>query len=145
MTCPVAELSVVEYRSTCTKTPFPLIQPLFIIIMIIITYIYNALNDALSAYLSDLLRVYSPSRQLRSSSNSRTLRILHIKTKTSGHRSFSHAAPSIWNTLPREIRHIQLTAAFKIALKANLFKILPLLAKSVLPPPFFCKLHYLTC
>ena len=32
-------------------------------------------------YLSDLLRVYSPSRQLRSSSDSETLRIPHIKTK----------------------------------------------------------------
>ena len=38
-------------------------------------------------YLSDLLRVYSPSRQLRSFSDSRTLRIPHIKTK---HFDFVH-------------------------------------------------------
>ena len=46
-----------------------------------------------------------PSRQLRFSSDSRTLRIPHIKTKTFGHRSFSRAAPSVWNSLPHEIRH----------------------------------------
>ena len=73
-------------------------------------------------YLSDLLRVYSPSGQLRSSSDSRTLRIPHIKTKTFGHRSFSRAVPSVWNSLPRDIRHIQSTTAFKTALKIHLFK-----------------------
>ena len=52
-------------------------------------------SDTAPVYLSDLLRVYSPSRQLRSLSDSRTLRIPHIKTKTFEHRSFSHAAPSV--------------------------------------------------
>ena len=37
--------------------------------------------DTEPVYLSDLLHVYSPSRQLRSSSDSRTLPIPHIKTK----------------------------------------------------------------
>ena len=73
-------------------------------------------------YLSDLLRVYSPSRQLRSSSDSRTPHIPHIKTKTFGHCSFSHATPSVWNSLPHEIRHTQSTNAFKTALKIHLFK-----------------------
>ena len=68
------------------------------------------------------LRVYSPSTQLRSSSDSRTLRIPHIKTGTLGHRSFSHAVPSVWNSLPHDIRHIQSVTAFKTALKTHLFK-----------------------
>ena len=72
--------------------------------------------------LSDLLCIYSPSRQLCSSSDSRTLRIPHILTKTFGHSSFSHAAPSVWNSLPHEIRHIQSTTAFKTALKTHLFR-----------------------
>ena len=38
------------------------------------------------------------------------------------HRSFSHAAPSVWNSLPHEIRHIQSTTAFKTDLKTHLFK-----------------------
>ena len=50
------------------------------------------------------------------------LRIPHIKTKTFGHRSFSHAAPSVLNSLPREIRYIQSTTAYKTALKTHLFK-----------------------
>ena len=33
-----------------------------------------------------------------------------------------HAAPSVWNSLPREIRHSQTTTAFKTALKTNPFK-----------------------
>ena len=74
-------------------------------------------SDTAPVYMSDLLHVYFPSRQLRSSSDSRTLRIPHIKTNTSGHRSFSHAAPSVWNSLPHEIRHIQSATAFKTALR----------------------------
>ena len=34
-------------------------------------------------------------------------RISHIKTNTtSAHRSFSYAAPSVWNSLPHELRHL---------------------------------------
>ena len=73
---------------------------------------HSFFSDTASVYLSDLLRVYSPSRQLRSSSDSRTLCIPHIKTKTFGNRSFSHAAPSVWNSLPHDIRHSQSVTAF---------------------------------
>ena len=74
----------------------------------LLTLCHSFFSDTAPVYLSDLLRVYSPSRQLRSSSDSRTLRFPHIKTRTFGHRSFSHAAPSVWNSLP--------------ALKTHLFK-----------------------
>ena len=59
------------------------------------TLCHSFFSDTAPVYLSDLLRVFSPSRQVRSSSASRTLRIPHIKTKTFGRRSFSHAAPSV--------------------------------------------------
>ena len=59
------------------------------------TLSHSFFSDTAPVYLFDLLRVYSLSRQLRSSSDSRTLRIPHIKTKTFGHRSFSHAASSV--------------------------------------------------
>ena len=36
--------------------------------------------------------------------------------------SFSHAAPSVWNSLPHDIKHIQSVTAFKTALKTHLFK-----------------------
>ena len=41
-------------------------------------------SDSPPAYLSDLLTVYTPSRQLRSSADTRTLRVPHVKTKTFG-------------------------------------------------------------
>ena len=44
-------------------------------------------------YLSDLLLVYTPKRNLRSSSGNRILWISELRTKTFGHRSFSFAAP----------------------------------------------------
>ena len=74
------------------------------------------------SYLSDLLSVYSPSRELRSSADTRILRIPHIKTNAFGKRSFSHAAPSVWNTLPRELRYLDSPISFKAALKTHLFK-----------------------
>ena len=86
------------------------------------TLCHSFFSDTAPAYLSDFPRVYSPSRQLCSSSDSRTLRIPYIKTKTFGHCSFSHAAHSVWNSLPHEIRHIQSATAFKTALKTHLFK-----------------------
>ena len=84
------------------------------------TLCHSFFSDTAPVYLSDLLRVYSPSRQLGSSSDSRTLSIPHIKTF--GHCSFSHATPSVWNSLPHEIGHIQSTIAFRTALKTHLFK-----------------------
>ena len=83
---------------------------------------HSFFSDTAPVYLSDLLHVYSPSRQVHSSSDKRTLHIPHIKTKTFGHRSISNATPSVWNSLPCEIRHIQSTTAFKTALGTPLFK-----------------------
>ena len=77
----------------------------------------SPLSDTAPVDLSDLLRVYSPSRQLHSPSHSRTLHIPHIKIKTSGHRSISYTIPSVWNSLPHEIWHSQSTTAFKTALR----------------------------
>ena len=86
------------------------------------TLCHSFFSETAPVYFSDLLHVYSPSRQLRSLSDSRTLRIPHVRTKTFGNRSFSYAAPSAWNSLPREIRYIQSTTAFKTALKTHLFQ-----------------------
>ena len=50
------------------------------------------------------------------------LRISHLKTKTFGHLSFFYTDPSVWNSLPREIRHIQSTTAFKTVPTTHLSK-----------------------
>ena len=78
---------------------------------------HSFFSDTAPVYLSDLLHVYSPSRQLRFSSDSRT--------KTYGHRSYSYAAPTVWNSLPREIRHVPSITSFKTALKTLVFKSYP--------------------
>ena len=73
-------------------------------------------------YLADLLSVYTPSRNLRSIADTRLLRVPRVRTRTFGHRSFSFAAPTVWNSLPFEIRHLKSTASFKTALKTHLFQ-----------------------
>ena len=86
------------------------------------TICHNFFSGSSPAYLSDLLTLYTPSRQLRSSADTRTLRIPHVKTKTFGQRSFSYFAPKQWNSLPSDIRHIQSSRALKTVLKTHLYK-----------------------
>ena len=49
--------------------------------------------------------VYTPSRQLCSSSDDRLLRVLHITTKSYGQRSFAYHRATTWNQLPLSVRH----------------------------------------
>ena len=49
----------------------------------------------------------------------KTYKILGFSKHTA---NTGHAAFSVWNSLPREIRHIQSTTAFTNALKTRLFK-----------------------
>ena len=51
---------------------------------------HNVFSDSSPAHFSDLLTVYTPSRQLRSSADTRTLRIPHVKTESFGQRCFSY-------------------------------------------------------
>ena len=83
---------------------------------------HNYFSDSCPSYFSELLTTYTPSRQLRSSTDSRILKIPHIKTKSFGQRSFSYAGPKQWNSLPFSLRHIESTSSFKSALKTYLFK-----------------------
>ena len=83
---------------------------------------HSFFSNTSPAYFADLLSAYSPSRQLRSSSDSRILIVPKVRTKTFGQCAFSFAASVIWNALPYDIRHIQSTSSFKIALKTYLFR-----------------------
>ena len=62
---------------------------------------FSAINGSGPAYLSELLHVYTPSRTLRSSSDTRMLEIQQYKHKTHGFRTFSCFGPHIWNSLPQ--------------------------------------------
>ena len=71
-------------------------------------------------YLSDLLFVYTPKRNLCSSSDNAILCIPKQRTKTFRHRTFSFAAPTIWNSLPSELRHTDSIQKFRLAQKTHL-------------------------
>ena len=72
-------------------------------------------------YLSDLLFVYTPKRNLRSSSENRISCFPNLRTMTFGHHSFCFESPTIWNSVPSELRHTDSIQKFKLALKTNLF------------------------
>lgn len=84
---------------------------------------YKALNEHGPSYLSDLLQLYVPSRNLRSSCDSRLLRIPSFKRKTSGFRSFAYQASVLWNSLPHSLRHSESVPVFKSNLKTHLFRL----------------------
>ena len=82
---------------------------------------YKAYNGLSPTYLSDLLHHYAPARTLRSSNQS-LLQLPHVSSKTFGQRSFSFAAPSLWNNLPQQIRKADNVNIFKTMLKTHLFQ-----------------------
>ena len=82
---------------------------------------YNAITGSAPSCLSELLHLYSPSRSLRSSPDTRMLKIQRFDRKTHGFRTFSHFGPHIWNNLPQDIRHSATLSSFKSQLKTFLF------------------------
>ena len=69
-------------------------------------------------YISELLKVYTPSRNLHSSNMS----LLKEPTskRTWGDRSFSVAAPRLWNHLPTKVKSCHSITIFKSLLKTHL-------------------------
>jgi hypothetical protein len=87
----------------------------------IATICFNIINQTAPQYLSDIVSIYTPSRTLRSSADSRLFKIPRYNKKTQGQRSFSHYAPSLWNNLPYSVRHSSTLEQFKRSLKTHLF------------------------
>ena len=86
------------------------------------TLVFSAVSGTGPAYLSELLQLYTPSRQLRCSSDTRIFRTPIVRTKTYGERSFLYKAPRVWNDLPHMLRHSTTTTSLKSGLKTHLFK-----------------------
>ena len=82
---------------------------------------FKALNCMAPLYITDLLSDYHPSRSLRSASQS-LLCSPSVNTSYYGNRSFSVAAPLIWNQLPYGIRKSTSLNSFKKSLKTHLFR-----------------------
>ena len=82
---------------------------------------FKSVNNDSPSYLSDHLKFYIPFRQLRSSSDTRLLRIPSFRLKSFGQRKFLYQASVLWNSLPISLRHSNSPLAFKKALKTHLF------------------------
>ncbi len=83
---------------------------------------YKALHGLAPHYLSQLLSVYTPSRDLRSS-DSGLLVIPPTRLRSMGDRAFSSCAPKLWNSLPSEIRQAESFSVFQSVLKTYFFRI----------------------
>jgi len=80
---------------------------------------FKTLQNQPPSYLSDLITPYIPTRYLRSLDKF-LLTVPDIRS-TNGRRSFSFAAPSIWNSLPHTLRSCPTLSVFLSSLKAHLF------------------------
>ena len=81
----------------------------------------NVITGTGPQYLSELL-LYTPSRDLCSSTDTCVLKIPRSSSKAFGQRSFSHVAPSTWNDLPCSLRRSDSQTSFRQALKTHLFQ-----------------------
>ena len=84
---------------------------------------FSAITSSTPSYLSDLLHLYSPSRSLRSSADTRLFKIPLYECKTKGDRAFSDFGPSVWNSLPLHVRNATNIHTFKSALKTYLLNL----------------------
>lgn len=80
---------------------------------------FKAVNGLAPTYISDIIPPYHPTRSLRTS-NKGLLCVPKINTNTA-HGAFSYCAPTLWNSLPLELRSVTSTPAFKKGLKTFLF------------------------
>jgi hypothetical protein len=83
--------------------------------------VFKVFTGNAPCYLSDLLHTYTPSRTLRSSADTRLLKVVSFNRKQHGARSFCCSAPPVWNSLPLSVRHCTSLETFKTHLKTFLF------------------------
>ena len=85
---------------------------------------FKILNFLAPTYLSSFISLRLPSKyNLRNSSDNLLLSYPRFKSKaTPGDRSFTCAAPKLWNALPFDIRSASTVNIFKAKLKTHLFR-----------------------
>src|SRR6476469_2761195 len=88
---------------------------------------FKALTHKEPTYLCQLLLLYNPTRQLRSS-DQHLLTVPNIKSSL-GRRSFSFSAPSIWNSLLLHLRSCDSVSSF-----LNSLKLISFLRELLIPP-----------
>ena len=80
---------------------------------------YKTLLYQQPSYLLELITPHNPTRNLRSA-DKHLLKLPNI-TSANGRRSFSFAAPTVWNSLPLSLRSCPSLPLFLSALKTHLF------------------------
>ena len=89
------------------------------IVFKILVITFKVLANSSPKYLSDILVKYQPKRVLRSQSNNL---LVEYKTNSKyGKCVFRNCAPSLWNSLPQDMRNVQSLSVFKRKLKTLLF------------------------
>ena len=87
--------------------------------------VFKCLNGTAPSYLSDMLSVKVTTRSLRSVDSALGAPLLNVpfyKHRTFLDRSFAYSGPTIWNSLPAQIRSSKTINDFRKSLKTYLFK-----------------------
>ena len=82
---------------------------------------YKSIHGQAPDYLCNLITPYVPPNSLRSGEQN-LLRVPRTNTKTLGIRSFLYAAPTVWNSLPTNVKNASSFSIFKKLLKTHFFK-----------------------
>ena len=100
------QLSGNHYKEAINKpNPTHLAQCIMKILDKIALTCFHIISGTAPPYLSELLRLYSPSRSQRSASDTRIFRVPRVCRRTLGERSFQYIGPVIWNSLSFSVRH----------------------------------------
>ena len=93
----------------------------------ILMYVFKGLNGSGSRYLTSSLSVYTQSHYtLRSKMDAPRLSIPKFKSRglvSAFNKSFSLTTPTMWNSLPSELRSAASLQSFKKGLKTHLYQI----------------------
>ena len=83
---------------------------------------YKSIHGLAPEYLTELIKLKTSGRYHLRSCDKLLLDCPRIKTRvTLGDRSFAIAAPTLWNSLPMEVRYATSVTTFKKLLKTYLF------------------------
>ena len=82
--------------------------------------VHESVNGLCPLHVSDLLKIKSSSRSLRSSHMDYLVQPVS-KTKTYGDRAFSVYAPKLWNSIPFSIHKSSSVTIFKKNIKTFIF------------------------
>ena len=78
----------------------------------LLLFVFKSLKDSAPAFIDDLLEPYNPPRKLHSDNYLSPL-IDSKSNRSWGDRSFSHAAPRLWNQLPSSVKSLVSLIQFK--------------------------------